>query len=203
MNNSNKHIDFSARNPNPSTNPMFSQRWSPRAFKKTQISTEMRETIFDAARWATSAYNEQPWRIFVNKDESDFDKFWNLLVDANKAWAKNATLIGFMVAKNKFSHNGKDNPYSTFDCGFAWGNIALQTRELGLYAHGMAGIKHDEVHKVFNIPKDEYKVVMGFVIGAIEDAQNIPDFPSWALEHEKPSPRKELTEIYFPGGTQL
>lgn len=196
-------IDFSARNPHPKGNPMFSQRWSPRGFKKTQISEETRGIIFDAARWATSAYNEQPWRIFVNKDENDFDKFLDLLVDANKAWAKNTSLIGFMIAKNKFSHNGKDNNYNAFDCGAAWGNIALQTRELGLYAHGMAGIKHDQIHEVFNIPKDEYRVIMGFAIGLLEDAKNIPDFPSWALENEKPSARKELSEIYFPGGTQL
>ena len=180
--------------------PLFIERWSPRSFKKIPISQEDRETIFDAARLAPSAYNEQPWRVFATETDKDFDIFLSLLAEPNQAWAKNASILGFLITKNHFSHNEKPNSTALFDTGSMWMSLTFQARKLGFFTHGMAGIKHDEIYEHFNIPKDTYTVVAGFAIGVIDSPDKLPE-KYQAME--APSPRLPLSEVYFPGGTQL
>lgn len=187
--------DFSQRDPNPGVNEVFPGRWSPRSFVKTPVATEDLAIVLDAARWAPSAYNEQPWRIITSTDKT-FDTFLNLLVEPNQKWAKNASVIGFMVAKKNFTHNGQPNDWAVFDCGSAWMSLTLQARKLGLYTHGMAGIKKDEIHTTFGIDKAEFEVVAGFVIGVLDVRENLgKPYVDW----ESPSPRKPLNEIWKQG----
>jgi nitroreductase len=187
--------DFSKRDPGPGVAEEFPARWSPRSFVKTAIPAEDLCVILDAARWAPSAYNEQPWRILTSTDET-FETFLGLLVEPNQNWAKNASVIGFMVAKKTFTHNGKPNDWAVYDCGSAWMSLTLQARKLGLYTHGMAGIKKDPIYEVFGIDRNEFEVVAGFTIGILDMKENLgKPYIDW----EGPSPRKPLTEVWKQG----
>ena len=187
--------DFSKRDPGPGVAEEFSARWSPRSFTKTAIPAEDLCVIFDAARWAPSAYNEQPWRILTSTDET-FETFLGLLVEPNQKWAKNASVIGFMVAKKTFTHNGKPNDWAVYDCGSAWMSLTLQARKLGLYTHGMAGIKKEPIYEVFGIDRNEFEVVAGFTIGILDVKENLgKPYIDW----EGPSPRKPLAEVWKQG----
>lgn len=187
--------DFGSRDPLAGVAEEFPTRWSPRSFVRTDIAQEDLQVVFDAARWAPSAYNEQPWRILTSTPET-FETFLGLLVEANQKWAANASLIGFMVAKRNFSHNGKPNPTAVYDCGAAWMSLTLQARKLGLYTHGMSGIRKDAIYEAFAIDRDEFEVVAGFTIGILDVRENLAKpYVDW----EAPSPRKPLTEVWKQG----
>lgn len=186
---------FSKRDPNPNVDKIFSQRWSPRSFVKTELGPEDLSTIFDAARWAPSAYNEQPWR-FLTSTPDTFDAFLNLLAEPNQKWAKNASLLGFMLAKKTFTHNDQPNHWAAYDCGAAWMSMTLQARMLGLYTHGMAGIKVNEIVDSFIINTREFDVLAGFAIGVLDIRKRLEEpYIDW----EEPSARKHLTEIWRQG----
>lgn len=187
--------DFSKRDPAPGLDPAFTDRWSPRSFVRTPLPAEDLTAILDAARWAPSAYNEQPWRILTSTEES-FDTFLGLLVEANQKWAKNASVIGFVIARKNFSHNGKPNPTAVYDCGSAWMSLTMQARKLGLYTHGMSGIKKEAIYEAFSIDRNEFEVVAGFTIGILDLREHLEKpYVDW----ESPSPRKPLSEIWKQG----
>lgn len=184
--------DFSKRDPADGVAELLYQRWSPRSFEKTAIAEADLLKIMDAARWAPSCFNEQPW-LFLTSTESSFDKFLGLLLDMNQAWAKNASLLGFILCDKQFARNGNENALAQFDSGAAWMAMTLQARMLGLYTHGMAGIKKDEVYDAFGIDRDKQTVIAGFALGARAAADALPD----ALqEREIPSERKPLTAVW-------
>jgi len=190
-------IDYSQRDARSAeVDEIFFKRWSPRSFKKVAIEENTQRAIFDAMRFTPSAYNEQPWRVLVSTDET-FDAFLGLLVDSNQTWAKNASLLGFMIAHRFLKKNGKENPCARYDCGAAWMAMTLQARKFGLYTHGMAGIHYDKIYTHFDIPQDTYEVVAGFSIGVLDDVEKLPE--EWRA-FEKPSGRKSLDEICFFGG---
>jgi nitroreductase len=182
--------DFSARDIAAGVDETISHRWSPRAFKKAVIADSDIETLFEAARWAPSCFNAQPWTFYVSTDQS-FDEYLALLVDSNQVWAKNASLICFVVVKKTFEHNGKPNNYAEFDAGAAWMAMTLQARRMGLYTHGMGGIKHPEVAEYLAVG-DDHKVVCGIVIG-VADTPDI--LPADIAAKEKPSARKPLSQV--------
>jgi len=187
--------NFDKRDPAPGVSPEFPARWSPRSFVRTPLPTEDLAAILDAARWAPSAYNEQPWRILTSTEES-FETFLGLLVEANQKWAKNASVIGFMVARKNFGHNNKPNPTAIYDCGSAWMSLTMQARRLGLYTHGMSGIRKDAIYDTFGIDREEHEVVAGFTIGILDLREKL-DKPY--VDWESPSPRKPLAEIWKQG----
>ena len=190
------HIDFSQRDPAAHVDPLFYTRWSPRSFKKTTLDDRLLHNIFDAARWAPSCFNDQPWRFITNTDDTDFDLFCNLLVEGNQKWANNASLLGFIVARKHFKHNGKPNNSAIFDCGAAWLSITLQARRFGLYTHGMGGIKRDEVYPALGIAPEKYHVICGFALGVLDKLQSLAeDF----VANEKPSAREPLKRIWHRG----
>jgi nitroreductase len=182
--------DFSNRETMLGVDPLILKRWSPRAFNKTGIRDEDVELLFEAARWAPSCFNEQPWRFYVST-EQNFAHFLDLLVEGNQLWAKNASLLGFVVVKKSFTRNEKPNAYAEFDAGAAWLAMTLQARRMGLYTHGMGGIKHAEVAEYLGLDED-HKVVCGFAIGVATDADTLPEE---LAAKEKPSTRRPLSEI--------
>ena len=188
--------DFSQRDPAAGVDSLFYTRWSPRSFKKTALPEETLRVIFDAARWAPSCFNDQPWLFITNRDDTDFDLFLGLLTEWNQQWACNASLLGFIVARKHFKHNGKPNNLAVFDCGAAWLSITLQARRLGFYTHGMGGIKRDEVYPAFNLDPEKYQVVCGFALGVLDTPQALN---AELAESEKPSPREPLSEIWRRG----
>jgi nitroreductase len=189
---SSQKIDFSARVTNTDVDPMFTQRWSPRAFQKHRIGEELMSRIMDAARWSPSCFNAQPWRFYTST-ESSFDDFLNLLVEGNQGWAKDASVIGFLIGQKNFEHNGKPNAYSTFDSGAAWMSMTLQARLEGLYTHGMGGIKAAEVAEYLRLDSDQSEVIMGFAIGKLADLDTL-DADKRAAE--TPNERKAISEIW-------
>ena len=189
-------VDFSRRDPAVGTDELFYRRWSPRSFRKSEIPPEMLEAIFDAARWAPSCYNEQPWLIVTSSGDGDMETFLDLLLDGNRAWAKNAGLIGFIFSKKRFTHNDKPNAWASFDCGAAWMSIALQASLFGLYAHGMAGIKKDEVCKKLDVAEEDYNVICGFALGVIDSPHKLDGDMA---EREVPSQRNPLSKVWRQG----
>ena len=187
--------DMSKRDPHSGVAAEFPARWSPRSFKKTAIAQEDLAAIIDAARWAPSAYNEQPWRILTSTEDT-FDTFLALLVEANQKWAVNASVIGFVVGKRTFTHNGQANGWAMYDCGSAWMSMTLQARKFGLYTHGMAGIDKEGIYSTFGIDAAEFEVVAGFTLGVLDMRENLgKPYVDW----ETPSARKPLDEIWKQG----
>lgn len=185
--------DFSARDALPGTDKLIAERWSPRAFVKTDIPDEDVAVLFDAARWAPSCFNDQPWRFHVSRDET-FAEYLALLNESNQQWARNASLIGFIVARKTFGHDGSPNPYGRFDAGAAWYAMTLQARRMGLYTHGMGGIDHAGIARYLQLDDEQEEVVCAFVVGVAADPQTLPE---QLAAREKPSPRKPLSEILF------
>jgi nitroreductase len=189
-------INFENRNPLPNVDALFHSRWPPRAFKKTALSIDTLHSIFDAARWAPSCFNEQPWLFVTSSNKTDFETFLGLLKPSNQAWAKNASIIGFIFAKKTFAHNGNDNNKAKFDCGSAWMSLTLQANLYGLHTHGIGGIDYANVYDTLNISRNDYDVICGFALGEIDQANTLPE-P--LREKEKPSARKTLDKVWQAG----
>lgn len=185
-------VNFDQRDPAPGVDPLFVERWSPRALRKADIPETDLRAIFDAARWSPSCYNEQPWR-FVTSTPASFAVFLDLLVEANQAWARNAAVLGFLFADRKFARNGSANDLAVFDSGAAWMAMTLQARKLGLYTHGMAGIAWDRAHAALGMDPERYALCAGFAIGVLDRPDALPE-PARAME--QPSPRRPLAEIW-------
>jgi nitroreductase len=181
-----------------SIDPIFLDRWSPRAFTGEVISESDLLTILDAAHWAPSASNQQPWRfVYALQGSEDWDKFVGLLVESNQEWAKNASALIFVISRDfngDFSEGRKSYTHS-FDAGAAWGHLAMQARLSGFYGHGMGGIKHDEIREAFAIPEG-YRVEAGVAVGRLADKSVLPER---YREREFPSQRKPLSDVAFKG----
>lgn len=184
--------NFESRDPLSGVNEMLYKRWSPRSFQKVKIDTQVLDRIFDAVRFSPSCFNEQPWRFYTSTDET-FDEYLELLVPTNQVWAKNASTLGFLVGQKNFAHNGKPNDCFSFDCGSAWMSMTLQANQEGLHTHAMAGIKKEELSEYFKLDPSEEEVLIGFVIGKMDDKAKLEE-P--LREKEFPSPRKPLSEIW-------
>lgn len=182
--------DFSERELAQGVVQAIASRWSPRAFRKAKIQDQDVQTLFEAARWAPSCFNAQPWQFHVSSEQT-FDDYLALLMEGNQQWAKNASLICFVVVKKSFEHNGSPNPYAEFDAGAAWMALALQARSMGLYTHAMGGVHHQQAAQYLGLD-DDHKVVCGIVIGVADTPETLP---AELAAREKPSGRKPLAQI--------
>ncbi len=182
----------------PSVHEIFRARWSPRAFADRPVSNEDLKTILEAARWAASSYNEQPWRFIVaRKSEGEpFEKLLSLLDPFNQAWARSAPVLIITVAKRHFTHNGIANYHALHDAGGALAHIALQATALGLHVHGMAGFDHERARKELGIP-DEYELGAALALGYLASPDNLSG--SYRERELAPRTRKSLNEIVFDG----
>jgi len=184
------------RKPDHPIHPMILKRWSPRAMSGEEISTAELMSLFEAARWAPSSFNNQPWRfLYTHRNSEHWNTFFNLLVAGNQAWAKNAAVLIVVISRNNFEHNDKPARTHTFDAGSAWQNLALQTAENGLAAHAMQGFDYDKAKKDLSIPED-YTVEAMIAIGRPGKKEDLPESMQ---EREFPSPRKKVAEIIMEG----
>ncbi|HVF85721.1 MAG TPA: nitroreductase family protein [Abditibacteriaceae bacterium] len=174
----------------------FLNRWSPRAFSSQPVEEEKLMQILEAARWAASSYNEQPWRFLLARTPQDVAKFLDILVPANQVWAKDAPVLLFVAAKKTFSHNGKPNLTHQYDAGTSSGYMTFQAELVGLIAHGMVGFDGDKARTVLNVP-DDFQVMAAYAIGYHGDKSQLP--PE-VQEREVPSSRRPLQESIFEGG---
>jgi nitroreductase len=180
----------------PSVHELIRKRWSPRSFSTREVSTEDLKTILEAARWAASSSNEQPWRFLVARksDGAAYEKILNLLVPANQAWAKTAPVLLIMAAKRTFSHNGSPNRYGLHDAGQALAHLFLQATALGLHAHGMAGFDAERARKELEIP-DDYDLGAAVALGYLAPPDQLPE--KYRQGEVSQRQRKPLNEIVF------
>ncbi|MEM7405826.1 MAG: nitroreductase family protein [Pseudomonadota bacterium] len=175
---------------------IFPERWSPRAMNGESLNEATLNHLFEAARWAPSAFNAQPWRfVYATRDSQHWDSFFGLLVEANQSWCARAGALIVLLSRHLFEHN--DSPMKThaLDSGAAWQNLALQGARMGLVVHGMQGFDYDAARTAVNAP-EEFTVQMMMAVGhpgpvsALSESQQ---------GREQPSPRKAVAEISFAG----
>jgi nitroreductase len=184
------------RTPEHPIETLFAARWSPRAMSGDPLSEGEVYTLFEAARWAPSTYNEQEWRfLYARRDTPQWPLLFDLLVEGNQAWCKNAAMLAVIAAHKVFAHNGKPNPVHLFDCGCAFENLALQGTVMGLVVHGMQGFDYDKARTTLSIP-DDYAVVAMFAAGR---PASVDVLPEKLREREKPSDRKPVEEFICEG----
>jgi nitroreductase len=162
-------------------------RWSPRAMTGEPVSDEELMRLWEAARWAPSSYNDQPWRfIYARRDTPHWDRFFDLLVEANRKWCADAAVLVVIVSRTWYEKNGKPYPTHTFDTGSAWENLAIQGRAMGLVTHGMAGFDWDRAPEVVDLP-DGWEVMAMCAIGRHDTSaeETITDrMPAAEIAHE-------------------
>ncbi len=187
---------YSQRKPEYPIEELLLRRWSPRAMSGEALSEQEIGSLFEAARWAPSCYNEQPWRfLYGRRDTEHWPLFFNLLMEANQTWAKRAGVLVVVISKRTFTHNDEPNISHSLDTGSAWENLALQATAMGLVAHGMAGFDYAKAKTNLNIPND-YSVEMMIALGKPGDPAELPEA---LLEREEPSGRHPVAEISFAG----
>ncbi len=185
-----------SRQPEHTIDPLFINRWSPRAFDPSPIPENTVKSVFEAARWSMSCFNEQPWLFAYAYERHDLELYLGILNEWNQRWAKSAPALGFILAKNNFDKNGKLNHWAQFDTGAAWMAMTLQARMLGLYTHGIAGFDREGIYDKLGIPKDKYTAIAAFAIGKYGDKDKLEDdFRSI----ESPNDRKPLDEVIVKG----
>ncbi len=181
--------------------PAFLQRWSPRSFSSRPVSESDLKKIFEAARWAPSAYNEQPWRFIIGAAGTEtHKKLVSVLTGFNQLWAPKAPVLILGVANTSFSHNGTPNAYALYDLGAATGSLVVEAAALGLTAHQMAGFDHEAAHKVLGIPGD-YTLGTITALGYAGEPATLGDEKLIGME-TSPRSRKELGEIAFAAWEQ-
>jgi len=183
----------------PATNgiiPAILHRWSPRSFSDRPVDPHDLDIAFEAARWAASSYNEQPWRFLVGTRGSEtYQKIFSSLMELNQAWAKMAPILILGAAKANFSHNNSPNAVAIYDLGAAAATFCYQATALGLHTHQMGGFNRDIARKAFNIPED-------FLLGAVialgyQGDPSVLTVPYMVEQENSPRVRKQLSEFVF------
>ena len=174
---------------------IFINRWSPRAMSAEALDEATLRTLLEAARWAPSSNNNQPWRfIYARRDTPHWERFFNLLDEGNQNWAINAAVLMVVVSKATFD-SGKPSRTHSFDTGAAWLSLALQGSMKGLVVHGMQGFSYERAQKELQVP-DGYTVEAMIAIGKPGRKEVLPEYQQ---KREFPSSRKTIPEIAMEG----
>lgn len=179
---------------------IFLEHWSPRAFTGETIPESELFTLIEAARWAASAYNSQPWRfIYARRDTEHWQRLLGVLVEFNRSWVQHAAALIFVVSKSTLLPPGKDvevpSHSHSFDAGSAAGSLALQAVRSGWAAHGMVGLDFESAFAELGLPAG-YRVEAAFAVGRQGDKSILPE---GLQAREAPSGRLPLSEIAFEG----
>ncbi len=178
----------------PSIAKPFLQRWSPRALSGEPVTRAEIESLIEAARWAPSCFNAQPWRFaYALAGTPGFDAVFATLVEGNQAWAAQAGALIAVISRSEYEHNGKPATTHSFDAGAAWMSLALQAQHMGLVSHGMQGFDAAAARDVLSVPS-VYDLPALIAVGHPGDIEKLPE-PY--RERETPSLRKPLQEIMF------
>jgi nitroreductase len=177
---------------------ILASRWSPYGFEDRPVSEAGLRSLFEAARWAASSYNEQPWNYLVATRENspEFGRLLSCLVEANQAWAKAAPVLVLGVVSLRFAKNNQDNRAAVHDLGLAAGNLSVEATARGLSVHQMIGILPDKAREIYRIP-EHFEAWTAMAIGYKADPANLPD----ALKKRDLTPRqrKRLSKFVFSG----
>jgi len=176
---------------------LIASRWSPYSFADRSLSDEDLRALFEAARWAASSYNEQPWSYIVAKKEepNEFERLLSCLVEANQRWAKSASALALSISRLN-SHNNKPNRAAFHDLGLAAGNLVLEATARGLAVHQMIGILPDKARELYSIP-DGYEPLTALAIGYAGNPAELPE--EIRARDGARRPRKPLKEFVFAG----
>jgi nitroreductase len=176
--------------------PLLIDRWSPRAMSGEEISQEELMRLFEAARWAPSSFNAQQWRaLYARRGTEHWQTLFDLLVDANKTWAKNAAVLVVFVSRKLFDRDNEPSVTHSYDCGAAWENFALQGFRQGLVVHGMERFDYERARKDLQIP-DEFQVEAMAVVGRPGPKELLPEK---LQARESPNDRRKVSESVFEG----
>jgi nitroreductase len=171
-------------------------RWSPRAMSGEEIPTDELMTLFEAARWAPSSFNAQQWRaLYARRNTDQWSLFFELLVDANKTWAKNAGVLIVFISRKQFEHNEERSITHSYDTGAAWENFALQGFHQGLVVHGMEGFDYDRARTELQIP-DIFQVEAMAAVGRPGPKELLPEK---LQARETPNDRRKLSDSVREG----
>ncbi len=177
---------------------LLTERWSPYAFADRPVATADICSLFEAARWAASSYNEQPWSYIVATKENPelFQQLLSCLVEANQFWAKDSPVLALGIVSHKFTRNQEDNRAAIHDLGLASSNLVVEATARGICVHQMIGILPDKARELFEIPEG-YEAWTAMAIGYQGDPMTLPD----ALKERDlmPRQRKPLNQFVFSG----
>ncbi|MEE2783719.1 MAG: nitroreductase family protein [Pseudomonadota bacterium] len=186
---------FETRSPEAEADDGFVRRWSPRAFSGAPLSLDQVHVLVEAARWAPSCFNSQPWRfIYALNGDDRWADMLAILMDMNQVWAQRAGVLIAVVAKTTFD-DGQSAPTASFDTGSAWMSMALQAQSMGLASHAMWGFHHDQAPAALELPPDHDVQAMV----AVGYPGEVSVLPEKYQEREIPSPRRHIDELLFHG----
>lgn len=165
---------------------LIAKRWSPYAFSERTVSTADLQSLFEAARWAPSSYNEQPWRFLVatRGETAEFDRLLSCLVEPNRIWARNAAALVLTIAARAFERNGKPNAAAVHDIGLASATLTLEATARGMVVHQMIGIEPERARSLYEIPP-RYDAITALAIGYFDPGDRVPE----ALRKRDAGPR--------------
>jgi nitroreductase len=184
------------RKPTYEINPLILNRWYGRSMTGEELPDDTIMSLFEAARWDPSSFNNQPWRfIYAKRNTEHWDGFFNLLVEGNKRWAKNAVVLCVIVSRKNFEHNEKFSITHQFDAGAAWENLALEGSARDLVCHGMQGFDYEKARTLLEVP-DGFDIMAMIAIDKRGPKENLPED---LQAKEIPNDRKPLKEILMEG----
>jgi nitroreductase len=177
---------------------LIANRWSPYAFADRSVPVDDLRSLFEAARWAASSYNEQPWRYIVamRDNPAEFERLLSCLVEGNQPWAKSAPVLALGCTSLKFALNGKPNPAAIHDLGLASATLCLEATARGLCVHQMIGIVPDKARALYRIPEDS-QALTALAIGYLGIPDSLPE--GYRNRELAPRQRKPLAEFVFAG----
>ncbi len=177
---------------------ILKRRWSPRAFSDRMVEPEKLRSLWEAARWAPSSFNEQPWHFIVaTRDKpAEHEKLLSCLVEKNQQWARNAPVLMVSVTELNFAKTGKPNRHAFHDVGLAMGNLLVEATALNLFVHQMAGFSPEKVKELFTVPEG-FEPVAAIAIGYGADPSAAPE--AFRQQETAPRSRKSINSFVFEG----
>ncbi|MBS3872468.1 MAG: nitroreductase family protein [Firmicutes bacterium] len=172
---------------------LIKARWSPRAFSAEPVAMPELLALCEAARYAPSCFNEQPWRFILATTPDELAKMQSILAESNLEWAQHAPALLLILAKKTFSETGQDNYWHMFDAGTAWGYLSLEAQSRGLITHGMGGFSKKKAQELYQLPSDLAPMAV-IAIGKLGQRDNLPE-PLQAREH--PGERANLESLFL------
>ena len=175
---------------------ILKRRWSPRAFSDRIVERDKLQRMFEAARWAASSFNEQPWSFIVATKEKpgEYAALLSCLTEKNQQWARRAPVLMVSVAKLNFEKNGKPNRHAFHDVGMAVSNLIVQATALGLYVHQMAGFSVETVRETYGVPEG-FEPVAAVAVGYPDDPNVLPE--QFRQQEVGPRQRKPIESFIF------
>lgn len=171
--------------------PEIKARWSPRAFSEKSVSEEDLMALLEAARYAPSCSNEQPWRFIIARDKDSLARMRDVLNEGNQKWANRAPVLILIAAEKNFLKDGSYNRFHSFDIGTAWGYFSLEAQRRGLITHAMGGFSVEKAREAFNI-SERYEIITVVAVGYYGNKEQLSEYNQ---SREHPNTRKEIEEL--------